>query len=152
MRQVTDEGRNAVRGLRSAAEPTADLEKAFAAIPQEVAPHVNGEPPAFQIVVDGQRKPIRPFLRDDVYRIGREAVINAFRHSRAKNILVEVSYAPNRLRVLVRDDGCGIDPRIVKAGRDGHWGLPGMKERAERVGGHLRVLSSPSAGTQVELS
>jgi DNA-binding NarL/FixJ family response regulator len=54
--------------------------------------------------------------------------------------------------MLVRDDGCGIDPAVLQAGRDGHWGLSGMRERAERIGAHLQVMSHASAGTEIELS
>jgi signal transduction histidine kinase len=91
-------------------------------------------------------------IRDDVYRIGREALANAFRHSAGSRIEVAVERARDVLRVRVRDDGRGIDPEILRAGRDGHWGLSGMRERAERIGGTLRVWSGPGAGTEVELS
>jgi signal transduction histidine kinase len=93
-----------------------------------------------------------PMIRDDVYRIGREALVNAFRHSGATRIEVGVETARHRLRVLVRDDGRGIDAEVLRAGRDGHWGLPGMRERSERIGGRLRVWSRPGRGTEVELS
>jgi ligand-binding sensor domain-containing protein/signal transduction histidine kinase len=152
MRQVTDEGRKAVRGLRSTLGVSLDLESAFSQIQQELSPQFNGESAAFRVIGKGQRKPLRPFMRDDIYRIGREALINAFRHARAKNIEIEVIYLPNQLRVLVRDDGCGIEPHILTSGRDGHWGLPGMKERAEQIGAHLHVYSSAAGGTEVELS
>ena len=102
--------------------------------------------------MEGQQRQLNALLRDDVYRIGREALINAFRHARAKNIEVNLRYSPRYLRVLVRDDGCGIDPDIVKFGRDGHWGLSGMRERAEQIGARLHVYSSAHAGTDVELS
>jgi signal transduction histidine kinase len=95
---------------------------------------------------------LHPVIRDQVYRIGREAVVNAFRHSRATGIEVELEYANHQLRVLVRDNGCGIDPQVLRSGRDGHWGLSGMRERAEGVGARLRVWSRPAGGTEVELS
>jgi nitrate/nitrite-specific signal transduction histidine kinase len=91
-------------------------------------------------------------LRDEVYRIGREALVNAFRHSRAKNVEMHIEYALRQLRVSVRDDGCGIDPQLLQTGRPGHWGLVGMRERAERIGANFKVWSSPTAGTEVELS
>jgi signal transduction histidine kinase len=62
-----------------------------------------------------------------------------------------LEYAVKQLRVLVRDDGCGIDPQMLESGRDGHWGLSGMRERAERIGAKLRVLSRSGGGTEVEL-
>jgi signal transduction histidine kinase len=95
--------------------------------------------------------PLRFAIRDDVYRIGREALVNAFRHSGASNIDLHLEYVGNELRMLVRDDGCGIDPQVLQLGRDGHWGLSGMRERAERIGARLRVLSRPGGGTEVEL-
>ena len=91
-------------------------------------------------------------LRDEVYRIGREALINAFRHARAKSIEVELKYSSSHLRLLVRDDGCGIDPQVISSGREGHWGLSGMRERADRIGARLHVFSSATAGTEIELS
>jgi signal transduction histidine kinase len=90
-------------------------------------------------------------IRDEVYRIGREALANAVRHSGAQKIEVEIDYAAASVRVVVRDDGRGIDEQVLRAGRDGHWGLSGMRERAERMGARLTVWSRGGAGTEVEL-
>jgi signal transduction histidine kinase len=153
MRQVIDEGRNAVRGLRSSSSGSLDLEQAFALVQQEIVAHTKtGEQAGFRVIVEGPRKPLHPLLRDDAYRIGREAVINAFRHAQAKHIEVELKYSRNQLRILVRDDGCGIDPHILRSGRNGHWGLSGMRERADQIGARLQLYSSAAAGTVVELS
>ncbi len=95
--------------------------------------------------------PLRSVIRDDVYRVGREALVNAFRHSRASNIDVQLEYSANHLRVVVRDHGSGIDPQVLPVGRDGHWGLSGMRERAERIGARVKVLSRAGGGTEVEL-
>jgi signal transduction histidine kinase/ligand-binding sensor domain-containing protein len=149
MEQVIEEGRNALCGIRSAGDDSLNLEQAFSRIRQEFAIE---EQVGFRVIVEGQPRGLRPVLRDEVYRIGREALVNAFRHSKAKSIEVEVEYAANHLRVLVRDDGCGIDPRVVRSGRDGHFGLTGMRERAERIGAQLTVGSCPARGTEVELS
>ena len=153
MGQVIEEGRNAVRGLRSSRSASLDLEQAFSRIQQEFA---TAEPPrddiGFRVIVDGERRPLHPILRDEVYRIGREALMNAFRHAHAKNIEMELRYSSNRFRILVRDDGCGIDPKVLRTGRDGHWGLSGMRERADRIGAQFHVLSNVSAGTEIELS
>jgi signal transduction histidine kinase/ligand-binding sensor domain-containing protein len=149
MNQVIEEGRNAVKGLRSTQGSTLDLGQAFSRIQQELAIE---EDVGFRVILDGQPRPLHPVLRDEVYRIGREALVNAFRHSRAKSIEIELEYAPRQLRVLVRDNGCGIDPQMLLSGREGHWGLPGMRERAERIGAKLQVWSRPTAGTEVELS
>jgi signal transduction histidine kinase len=153
MGQVIEEGRNAVRGLRSANSESLDLEHAFSRIRQELAIHNEmGEQTGFRVIVEGRPKTLHPILRDEIYSIGREALVNAFRHSQAKSIEVEVEYAANHLRLLVRDDGCGIDPQVLRSGRDGHWGLTSMRERAERIGARLDVRSRSAAGTEVELS
>ena len=106
----------------------------------------------FRVIVLGSARKLHPLIRDEVYRIGREVLVNAFRHSRASCIEIEIAYAPRRFRIVVRDDGCGIDPQVLLAGREGHWGLSGMYERAEKVGARLRVWSRAAAGTEVELS
>ena len=153
MRQVIDEGRNAVRGLRSSPSASLDLEHAFSRIQQELVTEQHaGEQVDFRVVVEGQQRPLHPVLRDEVYRIGREALLNAFRHARARKVEIEIRYSPKRLGVTVRDNGRGIDPGILQTGREGHWGLSVMRERADRMGARLRVTSSVKAGTEVELS
>jgi ligand-binding sensor domain-containing protein/signal transduction histidine kinase len=146
MSRVSDEGRVAVRGLRT--ESGDDLEQAFCLVQQEYAARNGAD---FEVTVEGRVRTIHPLIRDEVYRIGREALVNAFRHARATRIEVELEYGPRRLRMLIRDDGCGIDPNILQAGRDGHWGLPGMRERARRIGGQLTLSSRTASGTEVEL-
>ena len=94
---------------------------------------------------------MHPLISEEIYIIGHEALSNAFQHSRAREIEVELEYAASHLRVIIRDDGEGIDPEVLRSGREGHWGLSGMKERTERIGGRLRVLSRAVAGTEVEL-
>jgi signal transduction histidine kinase/ligand-binding sensor domain-containing protein len=153
MRQVIEEGRNAVRGLRSSQSASLDLEQAFSQIQEELSGVGQGsEQVDFRVIVDGERRPLHPVLRDEVYRIGREALINAFRHAQAKKIELELKYSSRNLCMLVRDNGCGIDPAVLETGRDGHWGLSGIRERADRIGAQLHVMSSASAGTEIELS
>jgi signal transduction histidine kinase/ligand-binding sensor domain-containing protein len=153
MGQVIEEGRNALRGLRSHGTGFPDLEQAFSLVQQElVNDRKIGEQVAFRVITEGQKRHLHPLLRDQIYRIGREALINAFLHSRAKHIEIMLKYLPNQLCMLVRDDGCGIDSQILTSGRDGHWGLSGMQERADQIGARLHVWSSPTAGTEVDLS
>jgi signal transduction histidine kinase len=150
MGQVIEDGRNAVRGLRSSHTVSLDLEQAFLLIHQEIA--IAEAAPEFRVIVDGAPRPLRPLLRDEVYRIGREALLNAFRHANARKIEMELIYSFRHLRVVVRDDGSGIDPEILQSGRDGHWGLSGMRERADRIGARLKVWSSAAAGTEIEVA
>ena len=149
MEQAILEGRNAVRGLRSSPGGSYDLEQAFARIQQELAIE---DQIAFRVVAEGRPRPLHPLIRDEVYRIGREALVNALRHSGASRIEVEVEHAPQRLRIVVRDNGCGIDTQLLRAGREGHWGLSGMRERAERIDARLKVWSRAGTGTEIELS
>lgn len=149
MRQVTEEGRNALRGLRLSNNGSQDIAQSLSSIHQELR---TKEDIGFRVIVEGSPRSVHPIVRDEVYRIGREAVVNAFRHAHAKNIAVEVSYLENQLRLLIRDDGCGINSEVLESGRDGHWGLSGMRERAERIKARLKVRSRVGAGTEVELS
>ncbi|HME09522.1 MAG TPA: two-component regulator propeller domain-containing protein [Bryobacteraceae bacterium] len=146
--QVVEEGRNTLRGLRSPIDSAYNLKDLFSRIPQELGSRQTTD---FRVVVEGRSMPLRSNIRDDVYRIGREALVNAFRHSQASRIEALLEYAPGRLRILVRDNGCGIDPRVLQSGRAGHWGLSGMRERAEKIGAKLTVLSRVGDGTELEL-
>ena len=148
MGQVIEEGRNTLRGLRSSLEGSHDLGSSFSKIPQEFGEQ---EAPAFRVVVVGPVLALQPGIRDEVYRIGREAVLNAYRHSRASKVELELEYGASQLRIVVRDNGCGIDPEVMQSGREGHWGLPGMRERAEGIGAKLRVWSRRGEGTEVAL-
>jgi signal transduction histidine kinase/ligand-binding sensor domain-containing protein len=147
--QVIEEGRNTVKGLRSNVDGSANLEKEFARTREELdfAEKMN-----FRIIVEGASRSLYPTIHDEVYHIGHEAIVNAFRHSGADLIEVEMEYAARNFRMSVRDNGSGIDQEILGSGREGHWGLSGMKERAEKIGASLKVLSSAAAGTEIELS
>jgi signal transduction histidine kinase len=148
MDQVLEQGRFAVQGLRSP-EHSRSLGQALAGVPKELGlPSSVG----FRVVVEGRHRQLTEPLRNDVYRIGREAIVNAYRHSQAKDIEAQIDYRPGELRIAVRDNGCGIDPQKLRWGQRGHWGLQGMRERAERIGARLRVLSKVALGTEVELS
>jgi ligand-binding sensor domain-containing protein/signal transduction histidine kinase len=149
MGRVVDEGRNAVRGLRSSSHGSVTLEQAFSAIPQELAIE---DPASLRVIVEGIPRKLQPSIRDEIYLVGREGLVNALRHSGAREIEIEIEYAADWLHVNVSDDGSGINPQTLREGRDGHWGLSGMRERAERIGAKLRLLSRASAGTRIELS
>ena len=104
------------------------------------------------ILVLGKPRALKPAIKEQIYLIGREAVLNALRHSGAAIIEIEVEYSARRLRVAVRDNGCGMDPQVVRSNRHPHGGLLGMRERAAIVGAQLRVWSRLEAGTEVEIS
>src|SRR5262249_20137129 len=100
--------------------------------------------------VVGESKELHPMVRDEIYRIGYEAIINACTHSGGTRMEVTLSYV-NDLTVRVQDNGKGIDPLIAAHGREGHFGLQGMRERAHRIGAKLTITSSPGSGTDVVL-
>jgi signal transduction histidine kinase len=148
MDRVLEQGRLVVQGLRLPNDHVLSLGQAFAGVPTELG---LASTAGFRVVVEGRQRELTAGLRDDVYRIGREAILNAYRHSRAKDIETEIEYRPAELRIAVRDNGCGIDPQQLRWGRHGHWGLQGMRERAERIGARFRILSRVAIGTDVEL-
>jgi hypothetical protein len=103
---------------------------------------------AFSVV--GDAREMHPIVRDEVYRIGYEAIRNACTHSGASQLEVELRYAHN-LALRVSDNGIGIDPAIADRGKDGHFGLQRMRERAARIGGNLTLGSSSNSGTEIRL-
>lgn len=149
MGRVVKEGRNTLRGLRSVEQEFPDLKDAFTRAINEIpgADHVK-----FRVLVTGATRHLHPIVWDDVYRIGCEAIRNAFHHAGASTIDVSIEYGDSRFRLLVHDDGCGLNPEVLRFGREGHFGLLGMRERAEKAGGLLRVLSRPGGGTDIELA
>jgi signal transduction histidine kinase len=148
MHRVIDEGRDTIQGLRSPSSESFSLEEALYGFWEELAPgNVH-----FRILVEGQPIALKPHIQEQFFLIGREAVLNALRHSGTTEIEVAVEYSPRRLRFVVRDAGCGINSQVVASGRDLHWGLQGMRERAASVGAQLRIWSRPGAGTEVEVS
>ena len=149
MGRVIQEGRNTVQGLRSSDWGSEDLEQAFSRIQQELGVKKRA---SFRVIVEGIARPLRPVIGDDVYLIGREALANSFHHSGASEIEVELKYAANQLRLRVRDNGCGIASEALLAARDGQSGLSRMRERTERIGAKLRILSREAAGMEIELS
>ena len=147
------EGRDAVQGLRASTAEKNDLAKAISTMGEELATDFTGSPtPTFRVAVEGAPRDLHPILRDEIYRIAAEALRNAFRHAKARQIEVEIRYDNQQFQLRVRDDGRGFDAKVpASPGRGGHYGLPGMRERAKIAGGRLTVWSEVGAGTEVEL-
>ena len=148
------EGRDAVQAMRDSAAASDDLPQALSALADQLTG--DGDPAhaaTIRVNVEGGPRSLHPIVRDDVYRIASEAMRNAVRHAQARLIQVDIHYDSKSLQLRIRDDGAGIDAAILEGrGASGHWGLPGMRERAELIGGTLDVRSRQGAGTEIELS
>ncbi len=147
--QAIAEGRSAVYDLRSSATATNDLSEAVDAVGNELS--VDNEA-AFSLLVEGPPRNLHPIIRDEIYRISREALFNAFKHAGARHIEAEISYGERVFRLRIRDDGEGIPAEILEQGHPGHYGLPGIRERAKQVGAELTIWSRARMGTEIELS
>ena len=154
-RSAITESRDAIHDLRSDPVKDGDLVRLLEAEGEELTADLGTDQnsPAFRVIVEGDPQNISPALHDEVYRIGRELMRNAFRHAGAKKIETEIRYDTNQLRLRVRDDGRGLDPKVLNVSRlPGHWGLAGISERAKQIGAQLRIWSEDGAGTEIELT
>jgi signal transduction histidine kinase/ligand-binding sensor domain-containing protein len=152
--EAITEGREAVQGMRTSTLVVNDLARAISMLGEDLAEQQADENRTeFRMDAEGTSRELLPLIRDDVYRIVSEALRNAFKHSQATRIEVELRYDPRELRVRIRDNGKGIEPKVLaEGGRVGHYGLPGMKERAKLVGGKLEVWSELGSGTETKLT
>ena len=147
--RVIAEGRDRIQELRVSIDSGTTLPMSLAAIGTELA---TGRGISFRTIVEGRERELRLEAKDETYLIAREALLNAFRHARARSIEVQLNYSDDGLVVCVRDDGRGFDEEVLDAGgAPGHWGVKGMRERAARIGARLDVWSAPDAGTEIEL-
>jgi signal transduction histidine kinase len=146
LEQAVQEGRAALSALRTSTTARNDLAEALRDAADDC-----GLSPAMTLAlkVEGNSRDVHSIIRDDVYRIGYEAIRNACTHSGASRLDVELSYLRD-LVLRVRDNGRGIDPKVLAKGKHGHFGIKGIRERAERVGARLNLQSS-SSGTEIEL-
>jgi signal transduction histidine kinase len=148
--QVVEDGSEALQRLRSSAGgDSLDVEQAFSQIQQEFAAR---EQIDFRVTVEGRPRAVHPIIRDEVYRLGREAVVDALRHAHATRIEVEVEYKARHLRIVIRDDGCRMHTQVLRSNHAGDRDLSAIGERAEAIGARLRVRSRAGAGTIIELS
>lgn len=146
--EVLVQGRDRVKNLRLTAQ-TKTLREALTDVIKDLAVSKGVE---FSVIEEGDVRKPNPLVRDEAFWIGHEALVNALHHAGAKHIEVEINYDPSQLRLRFRDDGCGIEPKILEAGgKPGHWGMRGMRERAAKIGAHLETWSRPGVGTELEL-
>jgi len=150
-RAALTEGRQAVQGLRTSLVETNELRQAIEALTQDLAgAAAEDRRVEVRLSTHGTPQALRPLVRDDIYRIAGEALRNAFRHAGASRIEVHLTYDAERFELRVRDDGKGLDPQFLSGtGLAGHFGLAGMRERAEQIGGKLTVSSTPESGTEI---
>jgi signal transduction histidine kinase len=153
--EAISEGRNAVEGLRSSAEERTDFAGELRTLGELTAAETNDKSVGVTVNVEGTPRALKPIVRDEIYRIAGEALRNALRHAEATQIELELRYDARQLRLRVRDDGKGIQPKVLSEASEGeiagHHGLRGMRERASLIGGKLTVWTAPDSGTEVEL-
>jgi ligand-binding sensor domain-containing protein/signal transduction histidine kinase len=153
--QALSESRKAIQGIRSDSFSECDLEHALSALMNELSADshpTERKRPTTSVIVEGQPQAVNPWACEEICKIAREALRNAFMHGKAQHIESEIAFSTTFLRVRLRDDGVGIDPTLLEKGvRTGHWGLTGMRERAKRLSGHLSLWSKPNVGTEVEV-
>ena len=147
-RAALAEGRAAMRGIQTASPAPSSLEQGFSNLLEEVTP---GRDVRLRLFRQGKPWPLNPAIQEQVFLIGREAIMNALRHSNAKNIEVELQYTRCLLRLIIRDNGCGIDPDAVQERRDSHWGLGGMRKRAKHIDAQFEIWSRRGTGTEVHV-
>ncbi len=143
------ESRDRIRDLRYESLESASLPRALAALGEDFGmPHTW----VLDVVTRGAPRDLNPVSYQEIYAIAKEAQLNAFRHSAASNIQVELSFGDAALHVAVRDNGKGIDPdRLNGRNRSDHWGLVGMQERAANLGADLKISNRPGGGAEVRL-
>jgi signal transduction histidine kinase len=145
--RATEEGRAALNSLRTATAQTNDLAEALRRVTKD---DLIPRSMAVTFSVVGDAREMHPIVRDEVYRVGYEAIRNACMHSGASQLEVELRYGHD-LVLRVSDHGIGVDPAIADRGKEGHFGLQGMRERAARIGGDLTLRSSSNSGTEIKL-
>jgi signal transduction histidine kinase/ligand-binding sensor domain-containing protein len=147
--QVMMGGRELLLDLRTGSGEASNLSEAFVNAEGELRKIRDTD---YKVIVQGEPKDLHPVVFEEAYRLGREALVNAFQHSQASLIEAELTYERSGLRLRFRDDGVGLDPKTLREGRrDNHWGLPGMRERAKKMGAQIEIWSRNGAGTEIEV-
>jgi len=151
--KVIVEARDTVTDLRQSIVGDGEIAEALTALNEELTVlSGNHGAPCMRVLVEGKQRALNPMVRDEIYRIAREALRNAFHHAKAQKIETQITYGDSEFVLYVRDDGSGIVAVVVnQRARTGHWGLSGMRERAKSFGGKLEVWSEHRAGTEIAL-
>lgn len=149
LRHTQAETRHSVWGLRARALEESDLGTALSATASYVG---NGASGKIDVVVTGKPRPLPGQVENQLLRIGQEATANAVKHGQAASIQIELRYQINQVQLTVIDDGKGFQPETAPSGESGHFGLLGMRERAEKIGGRLRISSSPGRGATIQIT
>ena len=149
LREIAEQSRKAVENLRSPSIVPDPLESILALALRDMNLPTNIE---VQINSAGEHLNLRPPVQSEVEHIAKEAIANAVKHSGAYLIRLDIMYQPSHFFISITDNGCGIDQETQIAGREGHWGIAGMRERTKSIGGRLRIVPHSPAGTVVELS
>jgi hypothetical protein len=127
------------------------LAEAFSRVREEAIRVERNDRPNLRVRCVGDGKPLEPTIEDEIFGIGCEALLNALRHAHAQNIEVALTFRSDSVRMVVRDDGCGIAPDVVTGSPETYRGLAEMRDRAERLGGRLWLRSAPGRGAELEL-
>ena len=138
------EARRAIADLRSDELECPNLAAALPEIAKQLAAALQT-----RIQVVGAPRKLSPSTEINLLRIFQEALANTVKHAHARTVDVELRYTPDSLALRVRDDGRGFDPEHLSPSGNGHYGLIGMRERAERIGGHLTLKSRQGEGTEL---
>ena len=148
-KSALDAGRRALNDLRTASLSAADLVKSFSLLAKEFTRDAGTE---MDVIVEGRERPLNAVTGNDVLQVGRQAITNALQHADARKIHVLLSYGEKDLRIRVQDNGSGINEETPNLRRPGHYGMAGMQERAERLGGSISIRSRVGEGTEVDLT
>lgn len=142
------EARRSIWEMRSQALEDSDLPTALANVADQLT---TGTTVRSHVCTEGAPRRLPVILENNLLRIGQEAITNAVKHARPKEIVIDLNYGTKAVRLRVRDDGCGFDFTKVVASKDGGFGLVGMKERVQQLSGQLTVKSEPGQGTEIVL-
>jgi signal transduction histidine kinase len=146
--QVLAEGRDHIRDIRADTKTGDELSASLAQYGNELS---QLRKIAFAMIVNGSPYPLDPLVRDEIHRIGREAIGNSFKHSNGTRVEVAIGYGADQLQMKIYDDGIGLNSNLLSSGRPGHWGINNMRERARKIGASFEFSSEPHGGTLLVL-